>query len=128
MIDNGFDVPIRGTYHDIGPGVSHKTRIVELYLEYNTYSDIKRKTRHSPEAIKRYIMNFGRVIMALRNGLSLNEVAHIVGISEKLARKYYELFLKFNTDKYRDCLRDITYIAEKKDVAQAAARKGVKNQ
>ncbi len=108
--------------------MSHKTRIVELYLEYNTYSDIKRKTRHSPEAIKRYVMEFGRVVMALKNGLLLKEVVHIVGISEKLAKEYYELFLKFNTDKYHDRLRDITYIAEKKDAAQAAAKKGVKNQ
>lgn len=126
--DNGFDVPTRGVYHDIGPGVSHKTKIVELYLEYNTYSEIKRKIQHSPQAIKRYIISFGRVVMALRNGLSIPEVAHIVGISEKLAREYYELFLKFNTDKYRDRLRDISYIAEKKDAVQAATKKGVKNQ
>ncbi len=126
--ENGFDVPTRGAYHDIGPGISHKTKIVELYLEYNTYSDIQRKTRHSPAAIKRYVISFGRVVMAFKNGLSLKEVAHIVGISEKLAGEYYELFLKFNTEKYQDRLRDITYIAEKKDATQAAAKRGVKNQ
>ena len=128
MRENGFDVPTRGAYHDIGPGVSHKIKIVELYLEYNTYSDIQRKTRHSPASIKRYVTSFGRVVMAFKNGLSLKEVAHIVGISEKLAGEYYELLLKFNTEKYQDRLRDITYIAEKKDAAQAAAKRGVKNQ
>src|SRR6056297_1608016 len=65
---DGFEVLTRGTFQDIGPGVSHKIKIVKLYLEYNTYSDIQRKTRHSPAAIKRYITNFSQVLLAVKNG------------------------------------------------------------
>lgn len=122
---DGFDVPTRGTYQDIGPGVSHKTKIIQLYLEYNTYSEIQRKTRHSPTAIKRYIMDFGRVLLALKNKLSIKETAHIVGISEKLVKEYTELYFKYNTEENQERLADIVNIAEKKASVKAEAKKGV---
>ncbi len=121
----GFDVPTRGVYQDIGPGVSHKTKIVELYLEYNTYSEIQRKTRHSPAAIKRYILDFGKVLLSLKNGLSIKETAHIVGISEKLVKEYTELYLKFNTEEYQERLADTVRIAGQKASVKAEAKKGV---
>ncbi len=31
--DQGIDVPTRGTLQDIGPGVTHKSRVVKLWLE-----------------------------------------------------------------------------------------------
>ena len=122
---DGFDVPTRGTHQDIGPGVSHKTKIVQLYLEYNTYSEIQRKTRHSPTAIKRYITDFGRVLLSLKNKLSIKETVHIVGISEKLVREYTELYFKYNTEENQERLADIVNIAEKKASVKAEAKKGV---
>ena len=123
--NGGFDVPTRGTYQDIGPGVSHKTKIVQLYLEYNTYSEIQRKTRHSPAAIKRYITDFGRVLLSLKSNLSIKETGYIVGISEKLVREYTELYFKYNTEENRDRLADIVKIAEKKASVRTEAKKGV---
>jgi len=121
--DKGFDIPTRGAYQDIGPGKSHKTKIIELYLNYNTYSEIKRKTRHSPQAIKRYIMDFSRVLLSLKNGLSLKETASIVGISEKLAKEYSELYLKYNTKENQERLFDIVNKFQRK----AGAKRGVQN-
>jgi len=60
----GVRVQTRGQYHDIGPGISHKAWIVSLYLEYKTYSEIARTTRHTTTSIKRYITDFGRVSTA----------------------------------------------------------------
>jgi DNA-binding CsgD family transcriptional regulator len=124
--DKGFDVPTRGSYQDIGPGVSHKTKIIELYLEYNTYSDIKTKTRHSSGAIKRYVLNFGRVLLSIKNKLSVKETAHIVGISVKLVKEYTELYLKYNTTENHDRIADIVNLAESKTSVKAEAKKGAK--
>ena len=38
--EKDFEVTTRGVYQDIGPGISYKTKIIKLYLEYNTYSEI----------------------------------------------------------------------------------------
>jgi hypothetical protein len=122
----GYDVPTRGVYKDIGPGVSHKIKIVKLYLEYNSYTEIKRLTRHSSTAIKRYISHFGRVLLSIKKDLSVKETAHIVGISERLVREYKELYLKYNTEEYRERLADIAHITTDKASAKTEAKKGVK--
>lgn len=82
-------VQTRGLYHDIGPSISHKAWIVDLYLEYKTYPEIARTTRHTTTSIKRYIMDFARVVLCIQKGLSLAETAHIAGISERLARRIH---------------------------------------
>jgi len=125
--DKDFDVPTRGAYQDIGPGKSHKTKIIELYLEYNTYSEIKRKTKHSTQAVRRYLKEFGRVLLSLKNNLTLKETAHIVGISDKLAREYSELYLKYNTAENQERIADIVKRSRRKASAKAEAKKGVQN-
>jgi len=122
-----FDVPTRGDYLDIGPGRSHKSKIIELYLEYNTYSEIKRKTRHSSQAIKRYLKEFGRVLLSLKNNLPLKETSHIVGISDKLAKEYSELYLKYNTAENQERIADIVNRARREASAKAEAKKGVQS-
>ena len=47
LIRDGNTVHTRGYDHDIGRGVSHKSRIVDLYLSGMTYTEIMRRTRHS---------------------------------------------------------------------------------
>lgn len=39
----GIDVPTRGLIQDIGPGVTHKSKIVKMWLEGYEYTDIERK-------------------------------------------------------------------------------------
>lgn len=120
----GFNVSTRGVYQDIGPGVSHKTKIIKLYLEYNTYSDIQIKTRHSPTAIKRYIQNFGRVLLSYKKDLSIKETARVVGLSEKLVKEYLELYMKYNSDEYQERIADIVDKARNKASVNAEVKKG----
>ena len=120
----GFDVSTRGVYQDIGPGISHKTKIIKLYLEYNTYSDIQIKTRHSPTAIKRYIQNFGRVLLSYKKDLSIKETARVVGLSEKLVKEYMELYMKYNSDQYQERIADIVDKARNKTSVNTGAKKG----
>jgi DNA-binding CsgD family transcriptional regulator len=100
-------IQTRGFYHDIGPSISHKAWIVRLYLEYKTYSEIARTTRHSTTSIKRYITDFTRVAMCLRKGLSIPEIAHIAGISERLTKEYSELYLQYNDPEHAERLEDL---------------------
>jgi len=105
--EQGFLVPTRGIINDIGPSVSHKTRIVRLYLERKTYTEISRISRHSPFSIKRYLRSFKQVVFLHRKGLSLKEIAYSVDISKKLAKEYLELYNEFNTPQYQDRLIDL---------------------
>lgn len=91
----GLRVVTRGVYSDIGPSVSHKVVIVEMFLSGFVYTEICRKTRHSARAVKRYVNTFGRVVALYERGVQeAEEIAHYVGISARLAAEYLELYFQ----------------------------------
>jgi len=90
---DGNTVHTRGYDHDIGRGVSHKTRIVDLYLSGFTYDEIMRRTRHSAFSIKRYVCTFGRLLLLLsRNMTNVIELSRLLNQSERLTGEYMKLF------------------------------------
>jgi hypothetical protein len=76
-------------------------------LKRYTYSDIMRRTRHSAQAIKRYLHTFGRVVMLTRKGLNSHEIAYAVGISERLTQQYLALYRRCNIPVYQARLDEI---------------------
>ena len=79
--DSNF-VHTRGTDHDIGHSLSHKSRIIELYLNGETYDSIIRKSRHSAFSIKRYVMSFDRLLLLLNYGMGdAKELGRLLGQS-----------------------------------------------
>jgi hypothetical protein len=103
----GYRVTTRGKLRGVGRGQTHKVIIVELYLKRHTYTEIKRRTRHSVGSIKRYIQTFGRVVMLSRKGLSVSEIAFAVGISERLAEEYLDLYYRYDIPAYQARLAEI---------------------
>ena len=101
--EKGIDVITRGVLHCIGRCQTHKIRIVELYLEGKTFSEIKLKMHHSIGAIKRYIESFIRVLMSIEHGESEpREISLVTGLSEYLVRQYKEILEKSFSDKQRN--------------------------
>ena len=103
----GYCVATRGKVKGVGRGQTHKVLIVELYLKRYTYTEIMRRMRHSAYAIKRYIQTFGRVVMLTRKGLNVPEIAHAVGISERLTQEYLDLYQRYDVPEYQTRLAEI---------------------
>jgi len=95
--DEDIIVPTRGNRQDIGPGITHKTKIVEMYLKGYDFTEIKRNTRHSSESISRYLNDFARVAVLEDKGHTLNEMRIITGHSEHLIKDYLELKTKLTS-------------------------------
>ena len=104
----------RGNVRDIGPGVSHKTRIIELYLQNYEYGDIERRTKHSSRAIMRYIKEFSRVFILREQGHQSYEIRLLTDLSEKLLGEYLDLIKRYSDEKYQERLELIRSIAFKK--------------
>jgi len=104
----------RGNVRDIGPGVSHKTRIIELYLQNYEYGDIERRTKHSSRAIMRYIKEFSRVFILQEQGHQPYEIRLLTDLSEKLLGEYLDLINRYSDEKYQDRLALIRSVAFKK--------------
>lgn len=107
--DHGITVLTRGSYSDIGPGVSHKRIIVEMYLTGMVYTEICRRMRHSARAVKRYVSTFARVVSLYEQGIKeIGEIGYYVGISSRLAAEYVELYIHFKgKSHYRSRIEEL---------------------
>jgi hypothetical protein len=85
-------VPRRGTVHDMGPSMTHKRQICyKVIVEGKSVEQTARETRHSPEAITRYVKDYKRIHTCLHAGLSPSNTAFAVKVSEKLVYEYSNL-------------------------------------
>lgn len=91
-------IPTRGQMRDIGPGVSHKQRIVGLFLDGYTYTEIELRTRHTIAAIRRYVDGFTRVARLTAKGLSKSEIRLATGTSERVIAEYQLLYRSTPSD------------------------------
>jgi len=102
MRQQGIVVPTRGEIQDIGPTVSHKTKIIELYLKGYEYTEIEQRTRHTGEAIKRYISGFSKVVLLSNQGYSVIQIRELTNSSEKVITEYlalYEAYKEIGSDR-----------------------------
>jgi len=105
---HGIVIPTRGNKKDIGPGLTHRDRTVELFIQGKDAVAIARDLNHSLKAVERYIQGFCRVVYCqaqLRNTL---KSALVVGVSVAAVNRYLGLKDKYwNTPEYRDRLEEI---------------------
>jgi hypothetical protein len=85
-------VPTRGQIKDIGPGLSHKAKIVQLYLWGLQFSDIESRTRHSEGSIKRYLADFRQIAALYARGAKIPEIRAATGRSAALIAEYIGLY------------------------------------
>lgn len=85
-------LPLRGTVHDIGPVLTHRTEIVRLALTGKTMSEISLAMRHTPAAIANYLQTFTRVARLVREGVAADQIAFLLGRGPSLVHKYIELY------------------------------------
>jgi Protein of unknown function (DUF1670) len=98
LVRDGNFIHTRGTDHDIGPSLTHKSRIIEMYLEGQTYDTMMRKSRHGAFSIKRYVMSFGRLLLLKSRGIEdSKQLSRLLGQSERLTLEYLEIF-----DRHKD--------------------------
>lgn len=90
-----FSIPTRDYIKDIGPGVSHKRKIVELYLKGYQFTEIERKTGHSEESIRRYLDGFSHVALLTEKGVDLEKTRQITSLGERLILEYQDLLRQF---------------------------------
>ena len=85
-----------------------------LYLKGYEYTEIERKTRHSGEAIMRYVKDFAKILLLTEDGFEDNELRLITGLSEKTIQEYKELIETYSTEEYQELLEQLHEIIGKK--------------
>ena len=102
---DGYFVMTRGTKHDIGPGLSHKTQILDLYFKDYTFTEIEQKTNHSERAVYRYLRDFTQVATLHAQDFPRGQIRLITRLSDRLIREYLSLYEQYqHTDRMTQLL------------------------
>jgi predicted transcriptional regulator len=98
---DGHVVSTRGAVKNVGRGQTHKVKIIELWLNREGYDKISRWVHHSPQAIKRYVSTFLRLVVLHRQGKEAKEIAFLTQSSVKLVQDYLGLYEKALQQPYQ---------------------------
>ena len=102
-------LPRRGTIHDMGRSMSHKTTICrKRKLERKSTSQVAQETNHTPEAVDRYTLNLDRVTFCLEKNLSVEDASFVTGLSKSLVVEYNNLDQEIKSSSPNDDFSGIT--------------------
>ena len=116
-------IPTRGQIEDIGPGITHKEKIIDMLIKGYSYSEIMLQTVHTEASIENYEKKFVRVAYFHRENKNLIAIRAMTGYSENLIEKYIEMYERYEQN-YPESLnkmlsrfhRYVEYDDEKKSV------------
>jgi len=107
-------VPTRGTKQDIGPGVTHREQVIELFVAGEEHVAIARKLKHSLKAVERYIESFCRILFAYDQLGDTFKTALVTGVSISLVQRCTAMRDKLkNTPEYREKLAEIEQLGSR---------------
>lgn len=131
MRRQGQFIMIRGTKHDMGPGLSHKTIILDLYFNGYTFSEIERQTNHSETSVKRYLMDFVQVAALYQQKFTKNQIRLIAKKSDRLVREYIRLYQAYHqqdNERLTELLTPTEPGSDAKKKSAAHTRKGERHE
>ena len=101
-------IPTRGNKKDIGPGLTHRERAVEFFIQGKDTVAIARDMNHSLKAIERYTHAFCRVVYCQAQLRDTLKTALVVGVSVVAVDRYLGLKDKYwNRHEYSERLSEI---------------------
>lgn len=89
-------LPTRGRVADMGSTLSHAEKIIALFMDGYTETEIKRRTGHSYDSIEKYLWDFSRIICLTERGMPLPAIRQALGMSRRVVTKYLNLYERFN--------------------------------
>ena len=89
--NHGEILPTRGNIHDLSGAITHKKEIITLYLQGHLTPTIAAKTKHSKEAVDRYIRDYESVKVVRTATADIDKISHITRLSKRVISQYLDL-------------------------------------
>jgi hypothetical protein len=105
-------IPTKGIVADMGPALTQVDKIVRLYMDGYTETEIVRRTGHSYDSVENYLLDFARVVYLVEKGLPVPTIRKVLGCSKKLVEKHVNLYREFSGPDYAFMLGRIRRLAE----------------
>ena len=89
--NSGQLLPTRGNIHDLSGAITHKKEIITLYLQGRLTPSIAAKTKHSKEAVDRYIRDYECVKVVRNATADIDIISQITRLSKRVISQYLDL-------------------------------------
>ncbi len=94
--ETGETLPLKGYRMDQGSRPTHKGDIIRLYEQGQEPPDIARQTGHNLKSVDRYLDDYERVKMLLKQGCATAEIGQLVGRGQHVVLEYVKIVRKFH--------------------------------
>jgi len=91
-------IPLRSTVHDIGPVLTHRTKIVRLALQGKTMTEICQSMHHSPQAVSNYLSTFIRCVHLAQKKMQVGQIAFLLRRGKRLVQQYLDILAECQSD------------------------------
>jgi len=99
--EQGKRLPSRGEIQDMGRGVSHKVPVVRKYVQDLSFSRISLELgKHGIASMTRYLRHFALVMVLEDQGLTVEEMQSVIGVSKNLIEQYRTLYDELNVPEH----------------------------
>ena len=115
---SGKLLPTRGNIHDLSGAITHKKEIVTLYLQGHLTPTIATKTKHSKEAVDRYIRDYEIVKTVRATTDDIDKISQITRLSKRVISQYLDLIPQHLFD---DMVPNLLTESQSKDVTDPAS-------
>jgi hypothetical protein len=94
----GKSLPTKGYYFDQGRRPSHKAEIISLYEKGLDEVEIARRTQHAQTSVGRYIRDYERVKLLLKQGIPVPQMAQLIQMQPSVVNAYVKLIDEYQPD------------------------------
>lgn len=96
--DTGKSLVTKGLFFDQGMRPTHKAEIVGLYEQGLDEADIARQSGHDPSSVGRYLRDYERVKLLLKQSFPIAQIAHLIGMQPSVVQAYVELAFQYHPE------------------------------
>jgi len=100
--ETGELLPLKGYRMDQGSRPTHKREIVRLWEQGLEPPDIARETGHSLKAVERYLQDYQRVLMLLKQGMGAEEIRGLTGRGKQVVLEYIQLARQYHPELFAE--------------------------
>jgi len=100
--ETGKLLPLKGYRMDQGASPTHKGEITRLYEQGLEPPDIAHETGHSLKSVDRYLKDYERVKMLLRDHKTAEEISSLIGRGRTVVLQYVRIAEEFHPELFQD--------------------------
>ncbi len=86
--ETGKPLPLKGYKMDQGSRPTHKGEVIRLHEQGLAAPDVARESGHTLKSVERYLKDYERVCLLLKQGLAVAAISAIIGRGERVVQEY----------------------------------------